>query len=155
MGVRGSFDNFKKNIIIFVILWVICAIFLVMPLTYGIIGGSTSGSFDLKGFSNGFMEFYPNFFKASAVVFANMNVYLDVLFKATIVLMAAMIIIALVSNKSGYEGIEHGSGDWCYGGEEYKILSRKSGILLAEKTYLPVDKRGNANVLVVGRFWIW
>ena len=154
MGVRGSFDNFKKNIIIFVILWVICAIFLVMPLTYGIIGGSAGGSFNVKEFSDGFMEFYPNFFKASAVVFANMNVYLDVLFKATIILIVGIIIIALVSNKHGYEGIEHGSGDWC-GAEQYRILNKKSGILLAEKTYLPVDKRGNVNVLVVGRFWIW
>ena len=39
--------------------------------------------------------------------------------------------------------------------EQYKILSPKKGILLAEKNYLPVDKRGNVNVLIVGRFWFW
>ena len=35
------------------------------------------------------------------------------------------------------------------------VLSKKEGIILAENNYLPVDKRGNVNVLVVGRIWIW
>ena len=38
-------------------------------------------------------------------------------------------------------------------GEQYSVLSKKKGILLAEKHYLPVDKRGNVNVLIVGRIW--
>ena len=49
-----------------------------------------------------------------------------------------------------YEDIENGSSDWCDGGEQYKVLSKNKGIVLAEKHYLPVDKRGNVNVLVVG-----
>ena len=53
--------------------------------------------------------------------------------------------------KHEFSDIEHGSSDWAQGGEEYQILSPKKGILLAEKHYLPVDKRGNTNVLVVGR----
>ena len=56
--------------------------------------------------------------------------------------------------KHDYADIEHGSSDWA-SGEEYSVLSRNKGILLAEKHYLPVDKRGNVNVLVVGRFWFW
>lgn len=55
--------------------------------------------------------------------------------------------------KHEYTDIEHGSSDWAEMGEEYEVLSNKKGILLAEKHYLPVDKRGNTNVLVVGRFW--
>ena len=35
-------------------------------------------------------------------------------------------------------------------GEQYQILNNKKGIVLAENNYLPVDKRGNVNVLVVG-----
>ena len=38
-------------------------------------------------------------------------------------------------------------------GEQYSVLSKHKGILLAENHYLPVDKRGNVNVLVVGRIW--
>ena len=56
--------------------------------------------------------------------------------------------------KHDYAGIENGSSDWAEG-EQYSILSRNKGILLAEKHYLPVDKRGNVKVLVVGRFRIW
>ena len=57
--------------------------------------------------------------------------------------------------KHEYENIENGSSDWSENGEQYQILSRNKGIILAEKNYLPVDKRGNVNVLVVRRFWCW
>jgi len=57
--------------------------------------------------------------------------------------------------KHEFDEIENGSSDWATGGEQYKILSKKKGIILAEKNYLPVDKRGNVNVLVVRRFWSW
>lgn len=59
-----------------------------------------------------------------------------------------------VMPKNEYTDIEHGSSDWATG-EQYSVLSKKKGILLAENHYLPVDKRGNTNVLVVGRIWIW
>ena len=51
--------------------------------------------------------------------------------------------------KSEYDGKEHGSSDWSQNGEQYKVLNKKEGILLAEDNYLPVDKIGNINVLVV------
>lgn len=56
--------------------------------------------------------------------------------------------------KNEYTDIEHGSSDWATG-EQYSVLNKKKGILLAENHYLPVDKRGNTNVLVVGRLWFW
>ena len=40
-------------------------------------------------------------------------------------------------------------------GYDIKILNKNKGIILAENNYLPVDKRGNVNVLVVGRFRFW
>ena len=54
--------------------------------------------------------------------------------------------------KNEYSGIENGSSDWA-SGEQYNVLSKREGIILAENNYLPVDKRGNVNVLVVGRIW--
>lgn len=57
--------------------------------------------------------------------------------------------------KHEYDDIENGSSDWAQGGEQYRVLSKNKGIILAEKNYLPVDKRGNVNVLVVRRFWCW
>ena len=64
-------------------------------------------------------------------------------------------ILMLKKGKGEYNNIEHGSSDWSTGGEQYKVLSRKDGIILAEKNYLPVDKKGNVNVLIVGRIWCW
>ena len=63
--------------------------------------------------------------------------------------------IAKAFPKHEYDGIENGSSDWSENGEQYKVLSKNKGIVLAEKNYLPVDKRGNVNVLVVRRFWCW
>ena len=51
--------------------------------------------------------------------------------------------------------MEHGSSDWSEHGEQYRILSKNKGIILAEDNYLPVDKRGNINTLIVGRFRFW
>lgn len=61
--------------------------------------------------------------------------------------------IAKAMPKHEYEDIENGSSDWCEHGEQYSVLSKNKGIVLAEKNYLPVDKRGNVNVLIVRRFW--
>ena len=64
--------------------------------------------------------------------------------------MFVLIGIAKAFPKHEYDDIEHGSSDWSENGEQYKVLSKTKGIVLAEKNYLPVDKRGNVNVLVVG-----
>ena len=63
--------------------------------------------------------------------------------------------IARALPKHEFEDIENGSSDWSENGEQYKVLNKNKGIVLAEKNYLPVDKRGNVNVLVVRRFWCW
>ena len=71
--------------------------------------------------------------------------------------LVVFVIIGLVKTapKNEYTDIEHGSSDWSEGGEQYKILNKNKGIILAQNNYLPVDKRGNINVLVVGRFRFW
>ena len=81
--------------------------------------------------------------------------FFGVLWKFTLVYMLAVIMgITKALPKHEYDGIEHGSSDWATG-EKYAILNKNKGIILAEKNYLPVDKRGNVNVLVVGRIWCW
>lgn len=68
-----------------------------------------------------------------------------------------VVIIGLVKSapKNEYTDIEHGSSDWSENGEQYRILSKNKGIILAQNNYLPINKRGNVNVLVVGRFGFW
>ncbi len=82
--------------------------------------------------------------------------FFSVLWKCTLIYSIAMFVgFVRTAPKNEYTDIEQGSSDWAGRGEQYKILSRNKGIILAENNYLPVDKRGNVNVLVVGRFWIW
>ena len=52
--------------------------------------------------------------------------------------------------KGDYYDIEHGSSDWSEHGEQYRVLSKTKGLILAEDNYLPIDKRGNINTLIVG-----
>jgi hypothetical protein len=75
-------------------------------------------------------------------------------FFTIVLLFFAVLGVSKVFPKNEYTDIEHGSSDWAEG-EQYGVLSKNKGILLAEKHYLPVDKRGNTNVLVVGRIRIW
>ena len=75
----------------------------------------------------------------------------------TVGLFSLAVVIGFVKAlpKHEFDDIEHGSSDWSENGEQYQVLNKKEGIVLAEKNYLPVDKRGNVNVLVVGRIWCW
>ena len=78
------------------------------------------------------------------------------LWKVTLVYAVFMFIgFVKTAPKNEYTDIEQGSSDWAARGEQYKVLSKNKGIILAEHNYLPVDKRGNVNVLVVGRFRFW
>ncbi len=82
--------------------------------------------------------------------------FFSLIWKFTIVYGIAMFVgFVKTAPKNAYTDIEQGSSDWASKGEQYKVLSRNKGIILAENNYLPVDKRGNVNVLVVGRFRFW
>lgn len=67
-----------------------------------------------------------------------------------IYIIGAIYIAAKGKTKSEYDRAEYGSARWARDGEEYRILSKKGGILLSQKHFLPVDKPGNINVLVIG-----
>lgn len=74
----------------------------------------------------------------------------NLLYFTVIYVVFALIGIFKSKPKHEYTDIEHGSSDWSENGEQYSILSKNKGIILAQNNYLPVDKRGNINVLVVG-----
>ncbi len=56
---------------------------------------------------------------------------------------AILMTIGLIRSapKNEYTDIEHGSSDWSQHGEQYAILNKNKGIILAENNYLPVDKK--------------
>ena len=106
----------------------------------------TFSSYALKPFSSFSKVFLPNYIGS----------FIGILWKFSFIYVI-IAIIGMIKNapKTEYEDIEHGSSDWSQRGEQYRILSNKKGIILGEDNYLPVDKRGNVNVLVVGRFRFW
>jgi hypothetical protein len=156
--VEGALKRSKKSFIIILILWVVLAIVLVMPVNYGVVNATVDGHFNLEKFFENFIEAFNNFGTTLANTFKSeyISSYFSLLFKFTIVY-AILSVIGVIKSapKNEYTDIEHGSSDWSKNGEQYRILSDKKGIILAQNNYLPVDKRGNVNVLVVGRIRFW
>ena len=149
-------DN-KKSLIIIAVLWVILSIVFVAPVGYAIGLACQGGSFDFEIFlENVFTEIVS--FSSITRVFgaAYIGYYGKTLLYFTIVYLI-FTFIGLYKSKPKHEftDIEHGSSDWSEGGEQYSILSKNKGIILSKHNHLPTDKRGNVNVLVVGRFRFW
>ena len=158
MRINETLRKNKKNFIIYAILWLILVIVFIMPIGAGIVEATTDEAFDFGKFMEVSISYIQSPFSSFGKVFTSeyLRVFLDLLGKFTFVCVILAIIGTIRnSSKSEYENIEHGSSDWSKNGEQYKILSNKKGIILAEDNYLPVNKRGNVNVLVVGRFWFW
>ena len=169
---KRAFAKIKGKLIVAAILVLIITIVGVAPLSVAIKNGIDAAKVDndvaLGSMDGGRFEW--------AVFFEDIGIYILAPHKAFpmcfstdyfsifwsierffifVYLLFVMIGVARAFPKHEYDDIEHGSSDWSENGEQYRILSKKSGIVLAEKNYLPVDKRGNVNVLVVRRFWCW
>ena len=149
-------DN-KKSIIIIAVLWIFFAIVLVAPIGYSIGLASQSGTFSFDIFLENVFTQIVSFSAITKVFDAAFIGYFG---KTLLYFTILYIIIALIGlfksrPKHEYTDIEHGSSDWSEGGEQYSILSKNKGIILSKHNFLPINKRGNVNVLVVGRFWFW
>lgn len=155
---EGALKKSRKSFIICAILWLVLVIVFVGPFSYSIFEAKTGGTFDLTIFMEQLSGNITNPFGTLFGIFANgalsdFNAFL--LIFSVIYVIFFFIGFSKMAPKSEYEDIEHGSSDWSQNGEQYRILSKNKGIILAENNYLPVDKRGNTNVLVVGRIRIW
>ena len=149
--VEGAIRKNKKYFILFGILWLFIAIVLIVPLVtaYNIPAPKESS----LGALGVFVDSMKNPFKA--LVTLGENGYMVAYFKSLgvfSIIFAIFFIVGVARSapKNEYTDFEHGSSDWSKNGEQYTVLSNKKGIILAENNYLPVDKRGNVNVLVVG-----
>ena len=150
--------NFKKGFILYAIIWLILTILFSAPVAISTTETIKKfGSFSLANF----MEFFvPNISSFTSILKVWQGEYIGDFLQTELVfslLLIVAVIIGLVKTapKNEYTDIEHGSSDWSEGGEQYKILSKNKGIILAQNNYLPIDKRGNVNVLVVGRIRFW
>ena len=155
--VKKTIKDNKKSIIIIAILWLLLAIIFVSPIAYSIAVATSNGIFNMSKFIEEIFPAITSFNTITKVFDSNVIGIFgkSLLYFTLLYLIFAAIGLFRSKPKSDYADIEHGSSDWSEGGEEYKILSKHKGILLAENHYLPTDKRGNINVLVVGRFRFW
>ena len=150
---QKAFEKNKKYLILFLILWVVLEIVLIAPMSVAIAEStSAQGQFELANFIENFGKEVSSFTAITRIGSAEAG---SAFGKGTLwltILCLVVTAIGIIKSKpnSPYVDIENGSSDWCEGGEQYKILSKNKGIILAEDNYLPVDKIGNVNVLVVG-----
>lgn len=156
--VKGAIRRNRGNLIIFALLWLFIAVCFVAPVSYAWHASMQGGTRDMGIFISEFTSSISSPIQTLGKVFIEGNVgeYFKLLGGFTIIFAIFFFVgMARTAPKNEYSDIEHGSSDWSQRGEQYKILSNKKGIILAEDNYLPVDKRGNVNVLVVGRFRLW
>ena len=149
-------DN-KKSIIIVAVLWVFFTIVLVAPVGLSIGIACEGGSFDFNIFLENVFTELVSF---TSIIRVLDSAYLGYFGKTLLYFSMIYLILVFIGlfksrPKHEYTDIEHGSSDWSEGGEQYRILSKNKGIILSKHNFLPVDKRGNVNVLVVGRIWFW
>ena len=165
---KAAIRKIKGKLIVFGILVFVITGWLVMPFCVAKVNADiVSGTTFLADMTNG--TWWSTFFKEMGEGLTSPWTKMLDCFKETYIKMflsslkfefiicVFFILIGIMKAfpKHEYEDIENGSSDWCEGGEQYKVLHKHKGIVLAEKNYLPVDKRGNVNVLVVRRFWCW
>ena len=158
--IKRALQKMKSRLIVYALAILVGIFFLVAPISRAVVDANIAS----QNGTNWFEAFFPNlnyitqFGESITTVFTGQ--YFGAFIKGTgyFVFFALFFIFIGVYKalpKHEYDEIENGSSDWAQNGEQYRILSKKQGIILAEKNYLPVDKRGNVNVLVVRRFWCW
>ena len=156
--IESAIKKSRISLIIALILWIIFSIVLIMPFTCSLyqlklLKQANSNADSVNEFIKIFMWALSNPIAGYKAIYKYKLIfsYLKSLFGFTIIYGFIVAIgFIRVMPKHRYDNIEHGSSDWSEHGEQYQILSKKSGIILAENNYLPLDKRGNVNVLVVG-----
>ena len=156
--IEGALKRNRKNFIIFGVLWLLIAVVLVSAWAHSTYIANANGNFNLEIFMETFVKSMTNPFGTLGNIFkegATGNYFSSLMVMTIFYSLFFFIGIFKSAPKNEYTDIEHGSSDWSQRGEQYQILSKNKGIILAEDNYLPVDKRGNVNVLVVGRIRIW
>ena len=150
---KKSIIQNKKFLIVIAIFWIAVAIFLLAPIAMSLSGAAQGTERSTYSFIEGFIAettSFTSFFR----MFTNGNAILTFL-KALVPYSILAIILTVygykkTKPKGDYYDKEHGSSDWSVKGEQYTVLSKNKGIILAKDNCLPLDKRGNINTLIVG-----
>ena len=155
--IKGAIKKNKKYMIIALILWLFTVIVFVAPITLSGVQAKSVSGFSIDKFVTQFVQNITHPFSTIGGIFSTPGA-LKVFIGLTLATLVIYVILFWKGFKKDmpkheYTNMEYGSSDWSKKGEQYRVLNNKEGIILAEDNYLPVDKRGNVNVLVVGRIW--
>ena len=156
--IEGAIKKTKKYFIISVILWLIIQFFIILPIMFTTKALPYEEQTDITRFVDVLSSSARHPIKSVKYLFKHNygnDFFTSMGINTAICFIAVLIGAVKAAPKNEFSDIEHGSSDWSQSGEQYQILSKDKGIILSENNYLPVDKRGNVNVLVVGRIWIW
>lgn len=158
--VKAAFRKIKTKLIVYLVIIIVVAIMGVAPFNVSVQEGIMASKAGEDFWAVFLTQLFNNIQKPlsclgqcfSTYFMAYMNTL-----KWYLLICGFFALIGIIKSipKHEFQDIENGSSDWSENGEQYTVLSRRKGIILAEKNYLPVDKRGNVNVLVVRRFWCW
>ena len=161
---RVAFDKIKVRLIVTIIILIIITVTGIAPFSVSLVSslknnGDEVITMDWESFFESLFYNLPHPLMALKACFAtaeNRHAFFVIL-RIFLGMFSVFFLwgFARAFPKHEYTDIENGSSGWSEHGEQYQVLSRNKGIVLAEKNYLPVDKRGNVNVLVVRRFWCW
>ncbi len=149
--VSGAVRRSKKYYIIYGVIWFLLAFLLIPAAVYGyaIATRWNDGTRAISEFANAVKNPIAGF--SGVFSLGLFGEYMSTMLISTVIYTIFFVIgFIKAAPKNEYTDIEHGSSGWSAKGEQYQILNKNKGIILAEKNYLPVDKRGNVNVLVVG-----
>lgn len=142
----------KALIIAIIIIWILVEVFLITPLATALASSNINGKYNGTVFLESFVKetatlnsFTKIFNSAVIGYFGRATLYFSLFY-------CFCVGIGLFKSrkKGDYDKIEHGSSDWSMAGEQYRVLSKNAGLILAEKNYLPLNKVGNINALIVG-----
>lgn len=155
---EGAIRRSRKTFIVCAILWLFLVIVFVVPFSYSKFQATVNGKFLLDIFLENLVNNIMSPISTLGAIVSNGagKDFFSLLLGFSIVYLVMFFVgFAKSAPKNEFSDIEHGSSDWSQRGEQYKVLSKNKGIILAENNYLPLDKRGNVNVLVVGRIRFW
>ncbi len=158
--IKAAFRKIKTKLIVYLVIIIVVAIMGVAPFNVSVQEGQMAAEAGEDFFAVFFTQLFHNIQKPLSCLGECFSLYFSAFMntlKWYLFVCSIFGIIGLLKAlpKHEFQDIENGSSDWSENGEQYAVLSKKKGIILAEKNYLPVDKRGNVNVLVVRRFWCW
>ena len=130
--IEGAIKRNRGNLIMFAILWLVIAIFVVVPISHSWHVACQGEAFDMGIFIETIMqdiqspqETFMKILKEGAIL-----MFFKVLGAITLVFGIFFITgMAKTAPKNEYADIEHGSSDWSKNGEQYQILSNKKGIM--------------------------